>query len=238
MFDLRMRILVLVLGCGLVLAASTTYHIVSNGQVAADNAIVINGKTYVPVSVLKSLGVSYSLKGTTLTLGNPAPANQTPGGANQRASLEGCLGETLFNGIWRLRAAKLEPILKDAGTPLQTPGWGVTVELRSSAKAMLQPALSGLRDQGIQIAFDDAQTLTADALDVQKLTFANLPPGGAVVHQLKFWYRYDTPKDQVKTPTKLLLEINPSGFENAIRASGAGYTTATPSFRVRLDCQK
>ncbi|MER3480474.1 MAG: hypothetical protein C4327_08360 [Meiothermus sp.] len=45
-------------------------------------------------------------------------------------------------------------------------------------------------------------------------------------------------KDQIKTPVKLLFEINTKGFENGIRASGAGYTTPTPSFRVRLDCQK
>lgn len=238
MFDPKLRTLALVLTASLALAAGTTYSIVVNGQVAADKAIVVNGKTYLPISVLKELGIDYSLKGTTLTLGNPAPANQTAGGANQRASLEGCLGETLFNGIWRFKATKLEPIVKDAGTPLETPGWGVTVELRSGAKEMVQPVFTGVRDQGIQVAFDDAQTLTADALDVQKLTFANLPPGGVVTHQLKFWYRYDTPKDQIKTPTKLLFEINTKGFENSIRASGAGYTTPTPSLRVRLDCQK
>lgn len=65
---------------------------------AADKAIVVNGKTYVPLSVLKTLGVNSSLKGTTLTLGETA-ANQTPGGTNQRSSLEGCLGVTLFNGV-------------------------------------------------------------------------------------------------------------------------------------------
>lgn len=238
MFNPRLRTLAVLLAAGMALAAGTTYSIVVGGQVMPDKAIVVNGKTYLPLSVLKELGVGYSLKGTTLTLGGSASANQTPGGANQRASLEGCLGETLFNGIWRFRATKLEPIVKDAGTPLETQGWGVTVELRSGAKTMVQPVFTGMRDGGIQVAFDDAQTLTADALDVQKLTFANLPPGGVLTHQLKFWYRYDTPKDQIKTPTKLLLEINPNGFENTIRASGASYTTPTPSLRVRLDCQK
>lgn len=54
-----------------------------------------------------------------------------------------------------------------------------------------------MRDGGIQTAFADAQALTADGLDVQKLTFANLPPGGVVTHQLRFWYKHDTPKDQI-----------------------------------------
>ncbi|WP_051195663.1 hypothetical protein [Meiothermus rufus] len=237
MLGSKLRSLTIIAAAGLALAAGTTYSIVVNGQVATDKAIVVNGKTYVPLSVLKELGVAYSLKGNTLTLGKAA-ANQTPGGAEQRASLEGCLGETLFNGVWRFKVTKVEPIVKDAGTPIETPGWGVTVELRSGAKANVQPVFTGARDQGIQIAFADAQTLTADALDVQKLTYANLPPGGVVTHQLKFWYAYDTPKEQIRPPAKLLFEINPKGFENSIRASGAGYTTPTPSFRVRLDCQK
>jgi len=238
MLDRRLRILAVAFVAGMALAAGSTYSIIVNGQVAQDKAIVVNGQTYLPLSVLKALGVNYSLKGSTLTLGNPAPAHQTAGGANQRASLEGCLGETLFNGLWRFRVTKLEPIVKDAGTPLETAGWGVTVELRSGAKEMVQPVFTGVRDGGIQVAFANAETLTTDALDVQKLTYANLPPGGVVTHQLKFWYPPDTSKDQIKTPTKLLFEINPKGFENPIRASGAGYTTPTPSFRVRLDCQK
>lgn len=236
----QFRIIALLSVVGLALAAGTSYSIIVGGQVAADKAIVVNGKTYVPLSALKLLGINASLKGSTLTLGEAAATQtpQAPGGANQRASLEGCLGETLFNGIWRFRATKLEAIVRDAGTPLETAGWGVTVELRSGAKNMVQPVFTGVKDDGIQIAFDDAQTITADPLDTQKLTFANLPPGGVITHQLKFWYKYDTPKDQIKTPTKLLFEINTKGFENSIRASGAGYTTPAPSLRVRLDCQK
>ncbi|MER3556164.1 MAG: hypothetical protein C4331_17970 [Meiothermus sp.] len=240
MFDSKLQVLVLGLAAGTALGAGVSYSLVVNGQAVGEKAIVVGGKTYVPLSVLKGLGVAYSLKGNTLTLGKAAApaANQTPGGTEQRASLEGCLGETLFNGVWRFKVTKVEPIVRDAGTPAETPGWGVTVELRSGAKEMVQPVFTGVRDEGIQVAFDDAQTLTADSLDVQKLTYANLPPGGVVTHQLQFWYRYDTPKDQIKTPVKLLFEINTKGFENGIRASGAGYTTPTPSFRVRLDCQK
>lgn len=241
MSDSKLRVLVLGLAAGTALGAGVSYSLVVNGQAVGEKAIVVGGKTYVPLSVLKGLGVAYSLKGNTLTLGKAAAApaaNQTPGGAEQRASLEGCLGETLFNGVWRFKVTRVEPIVRDAGTPIETPGWGVTVELRSGAKANVQPVFTGVRDQGIQIAFADAQTLTADALDVQKLTYANLPPGGVVTHQLKFWYTYDTPKERIRPPAKLLFEINTKGFENGIRASGAGYTTPTPSFRVRLDCQK
>lgn len=231
-----------ILWVGLLIAglalAQATLRLTINGQASSTPAITVNGKVYVPLEALQKAGMGVSRSGANLGLSFQPPQPVAAGGANQRASLEGCLGETLFNGIWRVRASKLEPIVKDAGTPIETAGWGITVEFRSAAKNMVQPVFTGLADQGIQVAFVDAQTLTADALDVQKLTYANLPPGGAITHQLKFWYKYDTPKDQIKTPTKLLLEINTKGFENTIRQSGASYTTPSPSLRVRLDCQK
>lgn len=231
---------VLALLTGLALAAGTQYSIIVGGQVAPDKAIVVNGQTYVPLSALKLLGINSTLKGTTLTLGGPGTtANQTPGGANQRPSLEGCLGETLFNGIWRLKVTRLEAIKRDPGTPLEAPGWGLTVELRNGARGTLVPAAdTGVR--GSMVAFADAQTLSAEPLSEQKLTYANLPQGGVVTAQLRFYYPYDIDRAKVQKPVKFLFEINPKGFEDAIRrrAGGASYTTPTPSFRVRLDCQR
>jgi hypothetical protein len=79
----------------LALAARVNYSVIVNGQVSSERAIVVSGKTYVPLALLKSLGVSSSLKGTTLTLGNSSAGGSsvqtsssvTPGGANQRAYL-------------------------------------------------------------------------------------------------------------------------------------------------------
>lgn len=231
-------VLVMILLCfALALAAGATYKLSINGQAFSTPAITVGGEVYVSLKALERAGVKVNRSSTKLALTLPG-VPITAGGANERASLEGCLGENLFNGIWRFRATKLEAITRDAGTPIETDGWGVTVELRNGTRSTVQPVFTGMRDGGIQIAFTDAQTITVDSLDVQKLTFANLPPGGVVTHQLKFWYKHDTLKDQIKTPTKLLLEINPSGFENSIRATGAGYTTPTPSLRVRLDCRK
>jgi hypothetical protein len=217
--------------------AQGTLKLIINSQAASTPAIIQNGKTYIPLEALQKAGVKVSNSAGTLSLTLPG-ITPVQGGANQRASLEGCLGETLFNGIWRFKATKLEPITRDAGTPIETPGWGLTVELRSAAKTMVQPVFTGVNDQGIQLAFADAQTMTVEGLDTQKLSYANLPPGGVLTHQLKFWYKYDFPRDQIQKPTKLLFEINTSGFENTIKASGASYTTPTPSLRVRLDCQK
>ena len=218
---------------GLALAAGSSYTLVVNGEVSSEQAIVVNGKTYVPLAVLKSLGVGSNLKGSTLTLSG---ASNTAGGANQRASLEGCLGEQLFNGVWRVRASKLERISKDGGTP----GWGLTLELRNGSKATLISTDAGIdgTGQGIQLAFDDATTLKVDPYDVQKLTYASLPQGGAVVHQLKFYYPSGTAADAIKTPTKFLLEVSAKGIGFTPSQQGVAFTVANPSFRVRLDCQR
>ena len=218
---------------GLAVAAGLSYKLVVNGQVSSEQAIVVNGKTYVPLGVLKSFGINAILKGDTLTLSN---AQGSAGGANQRASLEGCLGEQLFNGVWRVRASKLERISKDGGTP----GWGLTLELRNGSKATLISTDAGIdgTGQGIQLAFDDATTLRVDPYDVQKLTYASLPQGGAVVHQLKFYYPSGTASDAIKTPTKFLLEVSAKGIGFTPSQQGVAFTVANPSFRVRLDCQR
>jgi hypothetical protein len=231
---------VLLLGSVLALAAGVTYRLSINGQAFSSPAITVSGEIYIPLKALERAGVKVTRSGSNLALALPG-APVTAGGANQRASLEGCMGETLFNGIWRVRVSKLERITRDPGTPGAIPGWGLTVELRNGSKGTLMPTDTGVdgTGQGIQLAFADAQTLSVDPLDVQKLTFASLPQGGVVIHQLKFYYPLGTDPSTVQKPVKFLFEINPRGFEAAIRsrAGGASYTTSTPSLRVRLDCQ-
>jgi hypothetical protein len=223
---------------GFAVAANTTYSLVVNAQVSSERAIVVNGKTYVPLGVLKSLGVTSSLKGTTLSLSNTKPAdpNAVAGGANQRPALEGCLGETLFNGVWRIKASKLERISRDPSTP----GWALTIEVRNGTKSQLAMTDTGVSGtgEGMQLAFSDASTINVDGLEVQKLTFASLPPGGMVTVRVPFYYPFGTLEDAVKTPTKFLFAINPKGFEDGMRKRGAAYSVPNPSLRVRLDCQK
>jgi len=64
----------------------------------------------------------------TLAAASPTPA----GGANQRASVEGCIGQTLFNGLWRLTVLKSEPTTNPDDSDYKN--WGVTIELRNGKK--------------------------------------------------------------------------------------------------------
>jgi hypothetical protein len=225
---------------GLALAADTTLKLTINGKVSSTPAIVVAGKTYLPLDALEKAGLkvvrSNGALAVTLPGASSSPASQAAGGANERVSLEGCLGEQLFNGVWRIRASKLERANKDTTVP----GWGVMLEVRNGSKATITPVDAGFdpTGQGIQLAFDDATTIPVDPLEVQKLTFASLPPGGAVTQQLKFYYPFGTKEDAVKTPIKFLLEINAKGIGDSTRAKGVAFSVPNPSLRIRLDCQK
>ena len=219
----------------LALAATTGYKMVIGGKPSSLTATTVNGKPYIPLETLKTLGIAYRLQGNTLTIGGGTGV--TAGGANERVSLEGCLNESLFNGVWRIKAGKPVRILRDNATDY--PGWGLTLEFRNGTGTTLNSTDAGVSGTGggIQLAFADANTLSVDPLDVQKFTFANLPPGGAVTHQLKFFYPYPAPSE-IKTPVKFLLEVDPKAIGDSTRAKGVAFSSANPSFRVRLDCTK
>jgi hypothetical protein len=219
---------------GLALAANTALKLSINGAPASSSAIVVNGKVFIPLEALQKVGATATTSKTEVRL--ELPGTQNAGGANARPSLEGCLGETLFNGVWRVKTLKLEAITKDGATP----GWGLTVEVRNGTKTTIGMTDAGVdgTGQGIQLAFADATTIPVDPMEVQKLTFAKLPAGGAVTQQLKFYYPFGTAESAAQKPVKFLLEIDPKGIGDSTRAKGVAFSVPNPSLRVRLDCQK
>jgi len=226
------RLLLFVLLLGLSLGFAQEYSLSIDGQPAAQGAITVDGQIYVPLEALTQAGVTATISGTALSLS--FPGTQLAGGANQRASLEGCMDQTFFNGIWRVRVLSLEPISKDGATP----GWGLTVEMRNGQQATLMPVDTGISGTGggIQLVMMDETILPVDPLDVQRLTFASLPQGGGITHQLKFYYPFGTSQEQVKEPIKFLFEMKPEQIGFSLQQAGVAYSTPTPSLRVRLDC--
>ena len=220
----------------LALAAGLNYSVVVNGQVASDQAIVVGGKTYIPLSALKLLGVQSGLKGNTLTLGAQAAPTTAPGGANQRASLEGCMGETLFNGVWRFTTKKVEAIGADVGLG---PGWGVTVELRNGTGTK-----TSLHDTGvtsIELVQPDGNTFEFEVHDAEeKFLYRELTQAGGVTYQLRFHVPdARAAAASVPRPSKLIVQIDPKRLTAGYLVAGkVTYMTPTPSFRVNLDCQK
>src|ERR1700687_3655534 len=74
------------------------------------------------------------------------------GGANQRASVEGCIGETLFNGVWRLKV--ISSALQTNPDDPDYKNWAITIELRNGKNAQNSPGDSGFQDYP-QLAFAD-----------------------------------------------------------------------------------
>ena len=218
------------------LAAGLGYSVVVNGQVAPDQAIVVGGRTYVPLSALKLLGVQTSLRGNTLTLGAQGAPTAAPGGANQRASLEGCVGETLFNGVWRFTVRKVEAIGADVGLG---PGWGVTAELRNGTGTKTSLHDTGLTS--IELVQPGGNTFTFEERTAEEpFLYKEVTQAGGVTYQLRFHVQDARAEAaSVPRPSKLVVQIDPKRLTAGYLIAGkVAYTTPTPSFRVNLECQK
>lgn len=216
---------VALLGLVLAQAVQRQVNLVINGKASSAKAIVVNGQNYVPVSVLSELGITVNASSTAVSLSNTAA-----GGANQRASLEGCLNEWLFNGIWRIRATKVEP-MEMFGRNV----WAVTLEIRNGTTRTLEPGQTGWKDSsGLTLAFADGSTGTIQAGVLTReydngIYSAKIPQGASVISQIKF--DFTTPKPEA--PNKMLIQIDPSRLQ---RNLGVAYNTPDPSFRFKLDC--
>ena len=216
----------LVLSLGLVIAQTVQkqLNLTINGKANPGKAMVVNGQNYVPVSALRDLGITASVAGDTLSLSSPVA-----GGANQRASVEGCMNEFLFNGIWRMQVTKVEP-----GEAFGQKVWVITAELRNGANRTLDPGQTGWVDSsGLTIAFADGSTTGIQASAISReyenqVRSKQVAQGAAISYQFKF----ESPK--AEPPTKMLVQIDPARLQKL----GVSYNTPDPSFRFKLDCSK
>lgn len=228
---------VLVSALGLALAAQTAYTLTINDNPSSLPAIIVKGETYVPLRALKAAGIGSSLKAGALALtlpgssANPSatPGQTTAGGTNQRASLEGCINETLFNGIWRLTVKSAKPISRYNN---QQPGYGLSLEWKNGAKATANALNTGIKS--LNLVLEDGTVLLTE--EAQNLTNKSLPQGAGIALDLAFYAESGTPSDTLSKPSKFLVEIDPKVLSNT--GISAAYTAPNPSFRVRLDCQK
>lgn len=245
----KLSIIVGIALLGVTFAAPSGFSLIVNGQVFGKKAAVINGETYVPLSALKALGVTSSQQGTTLTLSSaqttpgvtPAATPPAPtlaaGGANQITAMQGCLGDTFFNGVWRIKVISLEPTTEPYSAP-QVPGWAVRLEVRNGTKkslAMMNTGIGASSGGGQPtMVLPDGNTLRFFEGDFLKPWSTSLLPGGIMTFTLRFFFPRDTTDAQVQRPAKFIMEINPKIPDYV----GVKYAVPDPSLRVRLDCQK
>jgi hypothetical protein len=203
-----------------------------NGKSSSDKAVVLSGKTYYPESVLKALGISVKRVGNTVAL----TSKGTAGGANQTAALEGCIGETLFNGGLRVTLHSFEPFKKDD----KAVGWTADLEFRNGT-----PAANNLYSMGMDggtswyIAYNDDSTYPFYMSDSNGISGSrDIPPGSSYRIKINFGpdtsNNRDLPFDPERKPTKLLLGFKKSGASADVEK----LLVANPSFRIKLDCKK
>ncbi|GAC1432633.1 MAG: hypothetical protein NVSMB5_26510 [Candidatus Velthaea sp.] len=180
-------------------------------------------------AILVSMLVASGAAAGPLAAATPSPV--APGGANQRVSLEGCTGQWLFNGVWRIRVNKVDPItLPDVGNP----GFAVTVQVRNGTRGTTSMAYAGVGETNLVLA-DGTQLGVDQTLDRVAYSTAinkDLVPGAGLTQVLNYYLPTKSATDQ--KPAKWLLEIH----QNTMGSRAPHYTTKTPSLRVNLDCQK
>jgi hypothetical protein len=93
---------VLLGGLALAQAVQRSLNLTIQGASSSEKAIVVNGKSYVPVGVLKSLGVNATLQNNTLALSRAAdgsaPAAGGTAGTQQLAGGVGAIGQAVTLG--------------------------------------------------------------------------------------------------------------------------------------------
>lgn len=199
---------------------TSTLNVLVGGQPFPRRAVVMNGEPYVPLSALRAAGVGINVVRGAVVLG-------TPGGSQGRVATEGCLGEWLFDGVWRLRVRDVR--LGDTG---HGPGWLVTAEIRNGTSKTLIPGEGGMQELGDGFTL---VTTTGNSLGIhpaERSAFFDavgnkaLPPAAPAVFTLPFAAEA---ADTAAPPTKLLVNVTPR--------AGLPFS-ATPGFRVNLSCRR
>ncbi|OLV15990.1 hypothetical protein [Deinococcus marmoris] len=210
----------IVLGLGTSASAQSVQSslpIVVNGKAHATKAVVIGGQTYVPLSVLKELGIASAVSGGTLSVG-------ITGGATQTRALEGCLKQELFNGNWRVtvQSAAFAP----ARTGFNT-GWTVDVKY---ANASAQP------NKLFVNSLEGGDPIILVLKDGSQLTRNGSSSGGteqfAPASSRTLSYFFSRPNLQEDNPPVKMLVL----FREKPKVGQ--YTVADPNMRFDLTCKK
>jgi len=223
-------ILICAVGVSAALAqAVRTLPLTVNGRGSATPAVVMNGRTYVPIEALRTAGVTVTQTSGRVTVSVPAVA---AGGANQTAALEGCVGESLFNGVWRARVTNAAAITGPNGQR----GYALTFEFRNGTTQQRDLAGTGAAGavyelNNFQLALKDGSTHapSGSILDLQAIATRPVPQGAPHVFRLQYFPPAGASGD-VSDADRVVVAITPS--------ANVPYAVPNPSLRVRLTCQR
>ena len=135
------------------------------------------------------------------------------------------MNQWLFNGVWRTKVTKVEPMMDGA----KQVGWQVTQSWRNGVSRELAPADSLMKDEQLQLS---TGTLTAEGHRQEGLAFNTLAPSGEYSYTQTFFGPNNTvdPADKPRA-----LEISFDGAKLATM-NKPHFTSKQYNFHYDLNC--
>ncbi len=97
----------------------------------------------------------------------------------QSTTRQGCLNQWLFNGVWRAKVTKVEPIMDGS----KQTGWQVTQVWRNGTSRELSPADSSLKPMDLHLS---NTVLEVEGHNAQQLGFDTMAPSGELTYTAVF----------------------------------------------------
>jgi hypothetical protein len=155
-----------------------------------------------------------------------APA-QSAGSSTQ----EGCMSQWMFNGVWRVKATKVEPFMDGS----QQVGWQVTESWRNGTSQEMAPGDSLLKDEVLEL--EDGSSIAASANNSGTMSMGVIASHG-LAQAAQFTYvqvfRSATLNPAVKPKAVNILF---DGDRMPQFKSRPQFTTHKYNYRIKLDCQ-
>ncbi len=152
--------------------------------------------------------------------------------AGDATTSEGCMNQWMFNGVWRVQATKVEPLMDGA----QQVGWQVTEVWRNGTTQNIAPGNSFTKPQQLQLT--DGTSLSTTDTNTSQMSQSvidshALPASG----QFQYVQMFRSAKGAVDANNKPKALI--ISFDNAKLSQARfqpQFSTKKYDFRIKLDC--
>jgi hypothetical protein len=148
------------------------------------------------------------------------------------AAREGCISQWMFNGIWRVRVTKVEPLAADNGNQI---GWLVTEQWRNGTNRTWSPGDTFAQDQTLVLgtgAVITPEETTVGTLSAQDVVFHAFPPAAQYTHQQKFISAGAL--DPSNKPASVVIPFDAS--KQAANKQLPQYTISPANYRIKFGC--